>query len=532
MLLTLTLKNFVLIDQVTIPFDKGFHVLTGETGAGKTLLVQAIYLLSGQKVSSDFIRAGEEKAVLEATFDIEKLLPVQIILNEAGIEYDPQEFLIIKREVLRSSKNRIFINSQGAPLSLLSQLGPLLLSLTEQSSAQSLRKGEAQRALVDTFGALHSDVLAFSLSYQEENKLKEELSRLERETPELQLEKLKWEADEWEAFQYKEGEEEPLFEEYKRLASFAETSEKLCVIQKGLDHPTLLPSLMQYQKLSSSEEELSEHLQSAIVHLQEASYLTSQTLENMHFEPLRYEELEKRLSTLNTLKKKYHLETSEIPAHLKKLYERIDTLENLDSHITSLNKKLSQKQEENKTLATLLSKKRKDTAQLLCSRLAEELKELNMSHAKVEIRIKPKEMGPYGFDEVSIYLAVNKGEAPASLQSKSSGGELSRFLFAMTVLLAEKTSLPTLVFDEIDSNVGGETATLVGQKLQSLGKLCQVLVITHFPQVARFADHHLQISKIENTGRTLTEIRSLEKNEIDMELLRMLGGGQGVYSPR
>jgi len=320
---------------------------------------------------------------------------------------------------------------------------------------------------------------------------------------ELQLEKLKRELEEWKAFNYQEGEEDTLFEEYKKLAGFQERSEKLRTIQEKLDHPSLLPSLAECQKFS--EGELSEHLKSAIVHLQEGSYLASQALESMQEQPMRYEELEKRLTTLNSLKRRYELETSEIPSHLEKLQGRINRLENLDSHILSLKTELSEREGENRAEAAVLSERRKGAAEILSKRLARELRELNMPYAEVEIRVEPKEMGPSGCDNVSIFLAVNKGESPASLQSKSSGGELSRFLFAVTVLLAEKTSLPTLIFDEIDSNVGGETATLVGQKLKTLGKLCQVLLITHFPQVARFADRHLQISKLEKGGRTFTE---------------------------
>ncbi|NGX51700.1 MAG: DNA repair protein RecN, partial [Chlamydiae bacterium] len=424
MLIALTLKNFVLIDHATIPFDTGFHVLTGETGAGKTLLVQAIHLLTGQKAAIDSIRSGEERAVLEATFDIEKLPSAQQILSEAGIEFDPEEYLIIKREVMRSAKNRIFINSQMASLSLLSRLGPALLSLTGQSTSQSLRKGEEQRALVDTFGSLQSDLSAFSIAYHEEKKLREELSRLMGVTAELKLEKLKREVEEWRALRYQEGEEETLFDEYKELAHSQERLETLRAIEERLNRPSLLPELIECQKLSDSlsQDELSGHLRSALINLQEASYLSSQTVEKIAHQPLRFEELEKRLTALNSLKKKYHVENSEIPARLKELEAEIDELENLDLRILSLQKRVSEKNEENRASADRLSMKRSDSAKLLSSRLAQELRELNIPYAEVEIRITPKEMGPTGADEVSIYLAANKGESPASLQSKSSGG--------------------------------------------------------------------------------------------------------------
>ncbi|MGE0197846.1 MAG: DNA repair protein RecN [Simkaniaceae bacterium] len=529
MLVSLTLRNFVLIDQITLPFHEGFHVLTGETGAGKTLLVQAMHLLTGQKVSVDLIRHGEDKATIEALFDIGKLPAVQIFLQEAGIEQDPQEYLHIKRELTRASKNRIFINSQLASLALLSKIGPLLLSLIGQNSAQHLRHREEQRALIDTFGDLDQEVLAFSLSYEEEKKLEDELAHLERKTPEITLEKLRFEWEEWNRFQYQEGEEETLFDTYKTLAQHSDSLEKLSRVQEGLDHPSLLSTLLQCQKLS--EGEISEHLGSAIAHLQEASYLTSQKLENSESQAERFEEVEERLSTLNSLKKKYRIEVSEILTHVESLQREIDTLENLDLHISSLKKKLKEKQQHNNARAATITEKRKASADILCSALTRELQALNMPHAKVVISIEPKAIGPTGGDQVTLFLAANKGEVPASLESKTSGGELSRFLFAVTLLLSEKNALPTLIFDEIDSNVGGETATLVGQKLKALGKHCQVLAISHFPQVARFADHHMQISKTEKEGRTVTTMCYLEKNETDEELMRMLGGTR-VHSPK
>ncbi|QVL56881.1 MAG: DNA repair protein RecN [Simkaniaceae bacterium] len=525
MIHTLSLTSFVLINSTTITFDRGFHILTGETGAGKTLLIQAIHLLSGHKVSTQLIRAGDEKATIEATFDIEKLPEVHSILEEGGIQFDKGEFLIIRREVSRSSKNRIFINAQMAPLSLLALLGPHLLELVSQNSSQSIRQSETQRNLLDLYGDLQQEVRSVKQAYYEAEAINQELTLLKQTNQEDRLNRLKWEFEEWEGLNYQDGEEEILFEEYKSLANTKESSEALCSIQGGLDHPSLIPTLAQFQKLSN-DPSLTEHLESAIVHLQEASFLVTKQLENIDRSPRRFEELEERLSILNRLKKKYHLESTEIPFHLKKLKEEIDTLENLDEKLAVLESMLRLKTDECRAIAHALSEKRRAAAKSLEKRLKEELHSLNFPYADTSIRFAEKTVGPSGIDEITIYLAANKGEQPASLSQKSSGGEVARFLFALKIILAEKEGLPTLIFDEIDANIGGETAALVGQKLKALGKKSQVLAITHFPQVARFADHHLQISKKEVDGRTLTEIKSLKSTEKEGELLRMLGGEQ------
>ena len=525
MIHTLSLTSFVLIDSTTITFDRGFHILTGETGAGKTLLIQAIHLLSGHKVSTELIRVGDEKATIEATFDIEKLPEVHRILEEGGIQFDKSELLIIRREVSRNSKNQIFINAQRAPLSLLALLGPQLLELVSQNSSQSIRQSESQRKLLDLYGDLHQEVKAVEKTYYEAESLKQELTLLKKAHQGNRLHHLKWEFEEWEELNYQKDEENLLFKEYKALANSKETIETLSLIQGGLDHPSLIPTLTQFQKLSN-DPSLTEYLESAIVHLQEASFLVSKKLEGAEDSSHRFEELEKRLSTLNRLKKKYHLETSEILTHLRKLKEEIDTLENLEEKITILEEKLRTIAEECQTLSHSLSKKRKIKAKSLEKRLAEELLSLNFPYAETSILFTEKAIGPSGIDEISFYLTANKGEQAGSLSQKSSGGEVARYLFALKIILAEKEGLPTLIFDEIDANVGGETAALVGQKLKALGKKSQVLAITHFPQVARFADHHLQISKKEVKGRTITEIKPLKSSETEGELLRMLGGDQ------
>ncbi|MCB1110468.1 MAG: DNA repair protein RecN [Chlamydiia bacterium] len=519
MLGTLSLSSFALIDSVTITFDRGFHILTGETGAGKTLLIQAIHLLTGHKVSTDIIRKGTDKAVIEATFDIKDIPEVQKLLTLEGIDFDPSELLIIKREISRHAKNRIFINAQFAPLSLLAQIGPHLLELVSQNSAQTLRQPDTQRSLLDLYG--NTDLAPYSQAFHSAKALEKELTSLKMENAPEKLDRLKWELKEWEALSYQEGEEDTLFSSYKSLATSQEEVESLAALQAGLDHPNLIPTLSQFQKLTK-DPSLKEHLQSAIMHLQEASFMLSKNLESLDHSPDKLKELEERLSRLNHLKRKYHVEA--ILPHLENLRKQVDTLEHLDERTASLEKQWQTLKDTTQTLAQTLTEKRLKEAQELEKALTEELRALNFSQARVIIEVTPQELGPTGKDRVTFFLAANPGEAPSSLATHSSGGEIARFLFALKLLYAGKGGLPTLIFDEIDANVGGETASLLGKKLKALAQSAQVLAITHFPQVARHADHHLQISKHEVDGRTLTEISPLQTSEKERELLRMLGG--------
>ena len=334
MLNTLSLSSFALIDSITITFDHGFHILTGETGAGKTLLIQAIHLLTGHKVSTDMIRKGAEKAVIEATFDIKDLPKVQKLLSSGGIDFDPSELLIIKREISHHAKNRIFINAQFAPLSLLAQVGPHLLELVSQNSAQTLRQPDVQRSLLDLYGNI--DLAPYSQTFYEAKALEKELVSLKTENAPEKLERLKWELEEWEALSYQEGEEDTLFSCYKSLATSQEEAENLSALQTGLDHPNLIPTLSEFQKLTT-DLTLKEHLQSAIMHLQEASFMLSKSLASLDHSPERLKELEERLSALNHLKRKYHVE--EVLPHLENLRKQVDTLEHLDERITFLEEK-------------------------------------------------------------------------------------------------------------------------------------------------------------------------------------------------
>ena len=519
MLIALSLHSFALIPSVKISFDRGLHVLTGETGAGKTLLVQAIHLLTGHKVSHDLIRRGAEKALLEATFDLQNLPIVQRLLEEGGIDVDPSELLIIKREVAREGKNRILINGQPAPLFLLSKIGPHLIELISQNSAQCLRDQEVHGALLDDY--LRLDLDPFAAAYKERAEIEQEIKELEYQSKNSKLPHLKLELDEWSELDYQEGEEEELFAKYKELISAQKEAETITEVRVALDDSELIPTLVQLSK-KIEDPEVKESFKSAISHLQEASFKLSKGFDSSSDLEENLEKIEKRLSKLNHLKRKYHVES--LSPHLSSLREEIDHLEELDERLKLLKNQRKGCSDRLSALADQLTESRTQGAKKLEKALTLELQQLNLPHASALIKLSKKDLGPKGQDQITFFLAPNRGEEPSSLLLHSSGGEVARFFFAYKLLLRNQESLPTFIFDEIDANMGGETAYLLGKKLKALATGAQVLAITHFPQVAKSADHHYKIAKHELEGRTLATISLLSEGEKAQELQRMLGG--------
>lgn len=524
MLTTLRLKHFVLIETCTIHFEKGLNILTGETGAGKTILIQAINLLMGQKADSEIIRHGEEQAQIEATFDIKHLPAVHRLLSDAGIAFDPQEELIVKREISRGSKNRIFINAELAPLQLLARLGNLLFEVAGQNTSMALRNLEEQRSILDLFASV--DRVPFIAAYEREKELKERLQALKNEKlgAEKKVERIQWELEDLQTLEIQESEED-LFEVYKQMNQRQERAQDLSEIVSGLTESPFISTLIQYKKKLETLSDLSEPaklLEDCITNLNEVSYTLSDQFEEEN--PMRLEALEKKLSALSRMKKKYHLEASEIPERIVQLEEELHHFETLDTKIQAIEDEWKQVHEARNASAQALTLERQQGAQILEKELTHAIRLLNMPHASFQISLTEKDIGPEGADQISFALTANLGENPAPLKNKTSGGELSRLFFALKLLLSEKESIPILIFDEIDSNIGGETATLIGEKLRDLGEHRQVFCITHFPQVARFAERHFLIAKETKEDRTLTLIKPLNENEKQTELLRMVGG--------
>lgn len=528
MLSTLRLRHFVLIDECTISFEKGLNILTGETGAGKTILIQAINLLMGQKADPSIIRSGEEKATIEAIFDIDHLSPVFGLLEEAGIRVDLDEPLIIRREVSRSAKNRIFISAEAAPLQLLSKLSELLFEVAGQNASAALRSPEEQRKILDIYGNI--DVPSFTKKYEEAKKAEKTLELLQRETQNIdrKIQQVDWELKDLQSIDHQED-EEALFAMYKEESGRQHLINEISEIVEGLTHPEspLIPSLTRYKKKLENLPTLHEAvklLETSLMNLNEVSYTLSSYQEELNENLANVDSLEKKLTIISQIKKKYHLELHEVPERINELENTLVHYRGLDDKINEAEKIYKEASVEIEKYSQKLRKQRTETALSFGKALTAGIQLLNMADASFHVHLSEKEIGPEGADMISFALSANLGENPSPLKNKASGGELSRLFFTLKLLLAEKESIPTVIFDEIDSNIGGETATLFGEKLELLSQFRQVLCITHFPQVARFATHHLKISKKRETERTVTTIEPLDSEEKQEELLRMMGG--------
>lgn len=527
----LVLNNLVLVESCEIHFSPTFNVVTGETGAGKTALIEAIGLCLGNRADASLLRKGCDKAFVEAAFDVNGLVGVKAILEETGLSIEPGELLTIRREIAKEGKNRAFINCRTVPLPLLQKIGSELIDLIGQGAHQSLLSRDSQRQLVDLYGRLEADLKSFQTTYFKEKELQKKLEELKQLSLRRERDEEIWgsQLEEIETVNLKKDEEETLFEKYQRLAHAQEICEKVDLAVKGLSE-SAIPQLLRYSKACDSLisydrkiEEPSKLIQEAQIALSEALRCLQSYSQNIDNDPKTFDYLENRLSAITQLKRKFGQTFEEIDTYASKIKNELSRLENLCEELGSTEKLLAEAKEATKQWAQELSEKRKETALRLQKTLTSQLQSLNMAGAEVTIEVLSQPRSQTGDDAIQFWLKANTGEHPGLVKEHSSGGELSRLLFAMKTTLAEKNNTPTLIFDEVDSNVGGKTASIMGEKLHELGKHRQVICITHFPQVASKGDTHFSVQKFEEQGRTKTKITILSKKEQEKEILRMLG---------
>lgn len=535
----LILNNLILVDSCEIHFAPSFNVVTGETGAGKTVLIEAIGLTLGCRADTSLIRKNSDRAYVEIGFDIQQLSSIRQILEEAGLTQDVEEFLVIRREISKDGKNRAFVNRRLVPLHLLQKIGAQLVDLMSQQTHQILRTDEMQRSFVDLFGELHEDLKTFQSHYHKEKELQKKLIELKKRDihRERDIETWNFQLHEIESAEIKEGEEEAVYKKYQCLMNAKELTEKIGTIVHGLtESPSaILPQLARFYKICHSLLSLDPSFSETMKLIQEAQVALTEALRTLHLRndelennPHALSSLEQRLGTIAKIKRKYGQTFEEIEIFRQKIKQELSQLENFSDEMQRITSELAQIRHKVDQSAMQLTAQRKIAAAKLQKILTEQVQELNMSGAEVSIEILPQARSDFGDDWIQFWLKANRGEHPCLVKEHSSGGELSRLLFAIKIALAEKNNTPTLIFDEIDANVGGTTALTIGEKLKKLGQCRQVICITHFPQVASKADTHFSVQKFESQGRTLTEIKQLTKKQRELELLRMIGGKQLV----
>jgi len=537
MLQTIKIKNFALIENAEIPFAEGLNILSGETGAGKSIVLEAISLLLGGRANSEVIRSGADEAVVEGYFDIEELPWLKERMGEVGLESEDSE-LLIKRSIHRNGKNRIFINGELATLNMLQQVCEGLVDLCGQNEHQSLFKSTVQLDLLDRFSTLDQTTDQIREQFRKTIALRDEWETLKRKEDERvqRLEFIRFQIQELNEAALKPGEDESLQQEKKLLQSHEQRITLANQIDGALDGDegalnTLKIALSKAKTLNQIDAgvaDLYSTLERALAEAEEASRLARHYLNQGELSPERLEGVQERLSLITNLKRKYGQSIDEIIAHHERLAGEIDLLENLSSRLDGLEDEFKKERTRTLKLSKELFSKRKKGAEGFVKAVAKELKELRMQDAAVDLDLNFQEdlafWGPHSLGtEIALEVRTNLGEEKKPIQKIVSGGELSRLMLAIRRVIADKGGIGVYLFDEIDAGLGGQTAFTVGKKLKSVAAYNQVICITHVPQVACFADHHLNIQKHTTKGRTVTEVMALDREGRREEIARMLG---------
>lgn len=526
MLLSLKIQNLVLIESASIDFGPGLNILTGETGSGKSAVLSAIRLLAGERSDAQLIRKGADLAVVEALFSS---LPAALLAQE-GIEAAPP--FTVRREICRSGKNRCFIEERQVSLSFLKEALSPSIQRIDQSSSRDLCSADVQRSRLDAFADL--SLSSFTASYAEEKKLEALLETLIQAGSQRDRD-LKWAQEDLAAIEevnWLEGEEEKLSAEHRLLSHAQELLEKLGSFSSALlEGQTPIAPLLKRQsalleqcsRFDPKLAPLSESFKNASLELEEAGHALRSYVERLDADPQKLSSIESRIAEIESIKKRFGPTFEDAAKRKKALQDQIDSLSSLDEQIASARSSLELLRKKNHHLASELSRKRKTAAHKFQPLILAELKSLNLPNAQFSVLLEPKPLSSTGADSIRFLFSANPGVSPIPLEECASGGELSRLLLAIEVILAEKEGKSCLVFDEIDSNVGGQTAAVLGEKLRQLSQGRQVLCVTHFLQVAKCALDHFLVSKKERQGQAFTLIQKLEGTAKESEYRRMQG---------
>ncbi len=547
MLKTLLIKNYALLVDEEIEFSDKLNILTGETGAGKTIILNALGTILGDRVSSSIVREGASKAIIEGIFQIENSQLIDF-LKKNDLALDGDE-MILRREISDNNRSRAFVNDTPVQLTTLQEIGDLIVDLHGQHDHQSLLKIKNHLTFLDEFGSLESEVKEVSDSYGTLQSLIAEFEQLENKQGSLKekREHYSFQINEINKIDPSPDEEDDLLKEEKitqnRERLFNSTNEFYKILYEGENSV-----LEQLSRVTSGLRDLVEvdeefktaesDSESAKLTVEEISKFLQGYKSNIDFNPQRAEELQNRISALAGLKKRFGGSLQEVVAARDKMQAELDSLENLDSQIITLKQVIESERQAFSTLCYELSQKRKNIIKQIERLVPEVLSYLGMPAVRFNVVLKYQDdpMGAVrvqgqdyratadGMDFVEFFISTNKGEELRQLAKVASGGEISRIMLALKSLLAKKGRIPVLVFDEIDSGISGRIAQSVGRKLKELSEFHQVICITHLPQIASMAKQHLLVDKVEKMGRVETNIRKLNSQERTMAIAKLLAG--------
>ncbi|HOL50774.1 MAG TPA: DNA repair protein RecN [Bacillota bacterium] len=554
MLSEIDVRNYALIERLSLRFGKGFNVLTGETGAGKSLVIDCVGLVIGGRASSESVRAGCDSAVVEAVFNISDVPDVEALLLEQGIDPEPDGTLIVTREVSRQGRSRCRLNGRIVTLTALSAIGERLVDIYGQHEYQSLARPSRHIGLLDAFGGARLEQVRDSVRqlYEEWRECEEELAELRQHARERaqRADLLAFQVNEIESANLEPGEDVHLVAEQTVLAN-AESLYDAVVRAYSLIYESSYPDIASARdmlgealeeldnasRIDGTLTSLAESLSALCDHTTEISRALREYRDSIEFDPERLAEVEERLSAISRLKRKYGDSLADVIDHGQLAREELESMTGAGRRVDELEGRSAALSEELGSCASKLSAMRCEIAAELEKEVSRELRDLSMPHAvfKVDVGRKrdgheivvdgtPVVIGPDGFDDVEFLFSANPGEEPRPLARIASGGEMSRVMLAIKSVLAVADAMPTMVFDEVDAGIGGEAAIAVASKLANIGKVRQVLAVTHLPQIAAVADNHYAVSKLERSGRTEVTVEKLDIEERVTEVARMLAG--------
>jgi len=547
MLVELRIKGLAIIDEVDIEFSKGLNVLTGETGAGKSIIINAVNMLLGDRSSDGLVRTGLEEGMVEALFDVSDQPQAEEKLRSVGIA-DAKEVLI-KRIVNRSGRSRVFVNGDLSSLTALTRIGEALFSIYGQHEHQSLQKAEKHIDVLDEYGGLKSSRRRYEEAFRKLEGLKRQLLGLKEEDERYarDLELMVFQSQEIASAQLQSAEEEEL-REHKRILANAEKLGEWTDLAESLLYSgetsicekldTTRQKVGEISKVDSSLEPLAKTIESSMYQLEEVAYSLRDYRGKIECDPERLEAVEHRLDEIQCLKKKYGQTIKEILQFKERIDRQLQSAHSNKQRIEQLEKRIADAEKKTVDLARELSRARKKIAAAFQKVTEKELSLLGMGNTVFEIRfgingrtsrekwiaVDGASLGPKGVDTLEFYISPNVGEEPRPLNRIASGGELSRIMLAIKRIIASAEPGQTLIFDEVDAGIGGAVAEVVGKNLKDLSLYHQVLCVTHLPQIACFADAHHSVRKTTRENRTMTLVKPLNSHERIDEIARMLGG--------
>lgn len=537
MLQSLSIKQFAIIDELEIQLGEGLTVLSGETGAGKSIIIDAIGQLIGMRASSDFVRHGEKKAIIEGIFDIDHAKEAHIVLEQIGIDLS-EDFLIVKREIFNSGKSMCRINNTTVTLQDLRKVMQQLLDIHGQHETQSLLKQKYHIELLDRYaeGRYQQALDNYENTYLQHKEKVKELEELESADQALlqRLDLMKFQHDELKEAHLQEGEIEQLEIDIKRIQNSENLSHALNAAYATLtdehaitDRLYELNSQLQIidQILPETYQKLKEDVDQFYYILEDAKHQIYDEINQTDFDEQYLNELESRMNLLNNLKRKYGKDIPELIKYTDKIEDEINKIENYEESTSQLRSEISELKQQLQKDGEVLSKERRIVARTLRDHIVEEIQNLQMKDANLEIAFTRYDAPQQdGLERVEFLISPNKGEPLKSLNKIASGGELSRIMLALKSIFVNARGQTAILFDEVDSGVSGQAAQKMAEKMKQIASVIQVICISHLPQVASMSDHHLYISKHEKDDRTTTQVQELSGEERVQEVARMISG--------